>query len=254
MLLKILFYKKLIQVSEYFVMTFDNIVLQSDISLLSGIFAAIITSVSAAIVSIITLIHNRKTQREMDNRKREWDREKIKLEDQWDREKSEILLKKQLENTFDITLREKRFVAYEKLWKLIHYFKEQTHNERKIDFEDFLKQLRNWYHDEGGGMWLSSESMEYGYKKLKKKVIEYKDNPNEFSKGDEMNLTPLYEIITKFRTYLTLDLGSRRISEITDYEGSRKFKCEKCEIGFSTEQHLEEHNDIVHKDKKDPYS
>ena len=81
-----------------------------------------------------------------------------------------------------------------------------------MDCEELLIEIRKWYHDENGGMWLSRKTMDHRYQTLKDRLKEIsKSKKSEFPRHDDEHKVVLDQI-SYFRTLLTADLGTRRKS------------------------------------------
>lgn len=208
-----------------------------------GVVTAIITSVSAAIVAIFSAFYSNRASKKL----------------------TSLQQRLELEKSFDVSLREKRFEAYEELWDVLHHFKEIIHERKeaitddppkndvellnKSDFSDFQEKMIDWYHG-GGGMVLSEKAMQGGYQILKELVKDLKEKA-EKSKLEKIDLEHLLQQISEFRTLTTYDLGSRRPLQIVDYdESNKKLECYNCRIkGITKKCHdweLEYHMRIFH--------
>ena len=137
-----------------------------------------------------------------------------------------VKIQKDLELKYDVKLNEQRLEHYKKLWRILHYVKEQRHENNEVTSKDlikFLAELRKWYHDESGGMWLSGSTIKNGYIPVKSEAKKKSEVEITYSSPDK-ELEELFKKLSDFRTLLTRDLGSRRDSILS---GKIKWKPSK---------------------------
>ena len=185
--------------------TNNSKIYENSISTAGVIVAAIITATGSAFV----LLHQRKDQQK-DLLKLEYSQQKNRLE---------------LE--YDISLREKRTKAYEKLWELLWVQSPKEHpkyyTEEKL--KKWEKDLRDWYYTDGNGMLLSERNQKLYHNFLDTFLHDYIEGLKEKKTPDflgEKEVTQLKNFASGFRTSLTMDIGGREDPKISYSYGNLK--------------------------------
>jgi hypothetical protein len=134
------------------------------------------------------------------------DAEKAVLEKEIERLKTELQFLSQI----DLDLRTRRIPHYAQIWSRLKLLPKWPRNQELTysDLQDLSKQLREWYFQEGG-MFLSREAFDNGYRPLQEALTDIFKVKQEGLVSD-IDYEQIRQRCSTLRTALTDDIQSRR--------------------------------------------
>jgi hypothetical protein len=126
-----------------------------------------------------------------------------------------VRIRHELTAQYDADLRKQRIEAYRVLWSALKPFARYGRSKpvpEKSDLQDVTEAMRDWYFDTGG-IYLSSNARE-AYFRVQRTLTRLLESDRWQRDGrdafDEEAFLHLLDIMSRLRTRLTLDVGTRR--------------------------------------------